>query len=69
MAPHKDDQRAGEKTRLHLAQLNLLEERREKAIERARKYQERKRTLLQNTMQRIVGSTTSSITSRKRGYI
>ena len=44
MAPRKDDWRAGEKTRLHLAELNLLQECK-KAAEMARKYRERKKPL------------------------
>jgi len=65
MAPCKDARRAGQSTRSRLAQLNTLQERREKAIERSRKFRERKRALLQNslesTLHATVGSTDPSV--------
>ena len=65
MAPCKDDRRAGQGTRLRLAEANLLLHRRAKSAEQSKKYREKKRASLQNTFENIaqsdLGTTISSM--------
>ena len=57
MAPCKDFRRAGQWTRSRAEELRSVQDRRDKAAARARKYRERKRCLLQNSLQNTVGAT------------
>ena len=57
MAPCKDFCRAGQWTRSRAEELRSVQDRRDKAAARARKYQERKRCMLQNNLQNTVGVT------------
>ena len=62
IAPCSDPRRAGQRTRLRLAEQISLQDRRAKAAERARKYRERKRAPLQNNLHPIVENTITLVT-------